>query len=63
MGEEIDLIPILLEKAETLMEEKSALSGQREHNISMAHVWVGIAQTYALLRIHEVLERAQDGKN
>jgi hypothetical protein len=43
MGEEIDLIPILLEKAETLMEEKSALSGQREHNISMAHVWVGIA--------------------
>lgn len=57
MGKEIDRVPQLLEKAEDLLEKKTASSEERMNSIQQAHGFIGIAQTYALLRIHEILER------
>lgn len=57
MGKEIDRIPQLLEKAEELLNVRTASSEERMNSIQQAHGFIAIAQTYALMRIHEVLER------
>jgi hypothetical protein len=63
MGEEIDRIPQLLERAEDLLEKKTASSEDRMNSIEIAKGLIAIAQIYALMRIHEVLERFHDGKD
>lgn len=62
MGKEIDRVPLLLEHAEDLLDKKTASSEERMNSIQVAQAYITIAQTYALLRIHEVLER-EYGKN
>lgn len=63
MADRIDRIPVLLERAEGLLEKKTASSEDRMNSIEIAKGLIAIAQTYALMRIHEVLERMLDGKD